>query len=152
MDSRTKPQSGENIRADILIDGAASSNLPVGYRSSSSISSSSAFVKPVRYCCRYMMYSQRGVGKVTSERLLDEDDHGCSDSESVGNSCRLTVSVSVLLSSCCAKTKLLSDNARCGSTKMPASLRGVSTTSGKHRRRIPYLGLVVESKIEPSSG
>ncbi len=70
------------------------------------------------------MYSQRGVGKTIAEALLGDDDHGVSDAESVGDSCRLMVSVRVLLRSSCAREKVSPDKARCGSAKMPASLDG----------------------------
>ncbi len=70
------------------------------------------------------MYSQRGVGKTISDTLLGDDDHGFSDAESVGYSCRLMASVRVLLSSFCARAKSFPDKARCGNAKIPASLDG----------------------------
>ena len=99
MDSRTKPQSGENIRADISMVGAVGSNAPVGKHNSFSITSSSSTEKVVGCCCKYTTTSQFGVGKKSSEGLLGDDDHGFREAL-FEISCCIIISLREMLRNC----------------------------------------------------
>ena len=76
FDSSTKPQSGEKIKADILIFGAEGIAAPVGNRNSFSNLLKLMLVSSFGCCCRYTINSQCGTGKRASEGLCGEELHG----------------------------------------------------------------------------
>ena len=120
MDSRTKPQSGEKIRADILTRGIDGREAPVGYRSSSSISRKVVSGSLEGCCWRYTTNSQCGTGNIDSDGLLGDDVHGF-NTASKDVSCSSITLLRPELSNLCASPKASVESVKCGKAKIPAN-------------------------------